>query len=134
MLIASLGVTFALLKAFYLIHKGFFLTHPLTYFKCPNFLINLSRPMYGKEITDSIKSWNCGVHKDRDGEHGLEDVEFTSGKVYRPYTEELWAGVEKLREAITQMNARIVELISTNEGIARIVSGGQLMLGGGDDD
>lgn len=83
---------------------------------------------YGTKPTDEVKPYICHTGHFRDGSYIEEDIEHVAGSFFRPYSEELWQGLENLRHAIDLANTKISALVSTNEGIARLCSGGQLSL------
>lgn len=47
---------------------------------------------------------------------------------YRPYSEKLWAGLERMREMLVDASKRLNELVGSEAGIKKIMSGGALML------
>jgi FMN phosphatase YigB (HAD superfamily) len=51
--------------------------------------------------------------------------------LYRPYSKELWKGLEALRKSICEAKAKILQLITTEKGIARIKGGNALALTSG---
>lgn len=47
---------------------------------------------------------------------------------YRPYNEKLWKGLEALHKSLQEAKDKILQLITTEEGISRIAGGGKLAL------
>jgi hypothetical protein len=90
-------------------------------------LIGNSSPHYGK-MEDNINTRVVHFHKMRNGEEVVLPLDQVTGVVYRPYTEELWAGLEALREALNLANCKISDLISTDKGLKTLASGTRLML------
>lgn len=93
----------------------------------PERWLSLSYNRY-RTIEDSLKQRNVNYGSSRNGESYKELVKEVEGEVFRPYSEELWAGLGKLKETINQAHARIMELISTEKGNAYLMSGGKLLL------
>lgn len=77
---------------------------------------------------DEVRTYMVRTQCQRNGEDVDEGVENLEGTVYRPYSDELWEGLEQLLIAVNRVNTKISDLIGTDEGLALITGGGQLAL------
>lgn len=61
------------------------------------------------------------------------EVEASGGETYyRPYSKKLWKGLETLHKSLQEAKGKILQLITTEKGIARIEGGGKLALTSGE--
>lgn len=95
--------------------------------KDPKTILYRSKEQHRK-LEDKLKTRSCTYHRTRNGEEVVENLSSKYGTFYKPYSEELWNGLEKLREAITLAKHKISQLLSTEEGIAKLKSEGKLMI------
>lgn len=93
----------------------------------PKTILYRSNEQY-KKLTDEVRTRDCTYHRSRNGEPVVEILSSKCGTFYKPYSEELWQGLEKLRESISVANHKISKLISTEEGMVRLMSQGKLMI------
>lgn len=75
------------------------------------------------EYKDSTKEHVVSTGHEVNGEGVEEDISYVNGTFYRPYSEELWQGLGKLRDVINQANSKISELVSTDAGLNILMSG-----------
>jgi hypothetical protein len=89
-----------------------------------------SATMSGKEsIKDKYREYHISTsHSRNGGERIAEDVTHREGKFYCPYSESLWEGLNRLRDAMVEVANRISQLVSTDKGLALLSSGGKLLI------
>lgn len=90
-------------------------------------LLHSSQEEYGKQ-EDNLKNKGCTYHRSRNGEDVVENLFTEYGELYKPYSDELWNGLEKLRECIKLANYNISQLLSTKAGISKLMNNGKLLI------
>lgn len=80
------------------------------------------------ELKDRTAIGSIDYHTEVNGDMCGQDVKCRSGTFFRPYSDALWEGLCRLREMILLVNARIGDLIGTDQGLARLMSGSMGLL------
>lgn len=52
-----------------------------------------------------------------------EEIRYQIGNYYRPYSEDLWNGLVKLRDVSVEAGIRLINLLGSDEGLALILKG-----------
>ena len=90
-------------------------------------VLQSSKRVYGV-LEDKLQNKSCTYHRSRNGEDVVDNLFTEYGTSFKPYSDELWSGLEKLRECINLANYNISQLLSTEEGTSRLMGKGGLMI------